>query len=60
MIFPVPVSRNRFAVPLCVFIFGMVAVVSVSVPAAVHAVLAAAKTVFAVTLCHGASWWHRP
>jgi len=28
----VPVSRNRFAVPLCVFIFGMVAVVSVSVP----------------------------
>jgi hypothetical protein len=28
MTLPVPVSRNRFAVPLCVFIFGMVAVVS--------------------------------
>src|SRR5580693_1557693 len=32
---PVPVSRNRFAAPLWVFIFGMVAVVSVSLsPAA--------------------------
>jgi hypothetical protein len=28
---PVAVSRNRFAVPLCVFIFGMVAVVSILV-----------------------------
>jgi hypothetical protein len=28
MTFPVPVSRNRFLAPLCVFIFGMVAVVS--------------------------------
>jgi hypothetical protein len=27
---PVPVSRNRFPAPLWVFIFGMVAVVSVS------------------------------
>jgi hypothetical protein len=34
MTLPVPVSRNRFAVPLCVFIFGMVAVVSIPVAAA--------------------------
>jgi hypothetical protein len=34
MTLPVPVSRNRFAVPLCVFIFGMVAVVSIRVAAA--------------------------
>jgi len=27
--FPEPVSRNRFLAPLCVFIFGMVAVVSI-------------------------------
>jgi len=33
MTLPVPVSRNRFAVPLCVFIFGMVAVVSIPVSA---------------------------
>ena len=26
---PLPVIRNRFAAPLCVFIFGMVAVVSI-------------------------------
>jgi hypothetical protein len=30
---PVAVSRNRLAAPLCVFIFGMVAVVSVPVAA---------------------------
>jgi hypothetical protein len=30
---PVPVSRNRFAVPLCVFIFGMVAFVSIRIAA---------------------------
>jgi hypothetical protein len=29
VIFPVPVMRNRFLAPLCVFIFGMVAVVSI-------------------------------
>jgi hypothetical protein len=27
--FPEPISRNRLPAPLCVFIFGMVAVVSV-------------------------------
>jgi hypothetical protein len=34
MTLPVPVSRNRLAVPLCVFIFGMVAVVSIPCAAA--------------------------
>jgi hypothetical protein len=32
MILPVPVSLNRLAAPLCVFIFGMVAVVLLSGP----------------------------
>ena len=33
---PLPVIRNRFAVPLCVFIFGMVAVVSIFMCASRH------------------------
>jgi hypothetical protein len=63
---PVLVSRNRFAAPLCVFIFGMVAVVSVPVPAAPYLLhwrqlLHLRRGAFAVALYSGAllSRWPR-